>query len=259
MSWGEAADVAQSGAEVAADCGGILIPALAVVIVVTEVLSVLDAAEINAELQASLKHVRAALRQRRVSIASVKKAITSLLKAGIAAISDCDRLPPKIEQTKGNAAYDRQFETRVLQSMIDEVHGISPNTAASRNGLKTSAHAEVSEALGFIRDHAVNDSQMTEVIAMIRKRAAAEGADNVDADYLENVATLLDIDSARVHRLERFRKVLNDTSASLAPFHLQINNGLGRRTGLGKPKFGNMDPRRQPRPDQFKNPLVMAR
>ena len=121
MSWGEAADVAQSGAEVAADCGGILIPALAVVIVVTEVLSVLDAAEINAELQASLKHVRAALRQRRVSIASVKKAITSLLKAGVSDNLAYNRLPPKIEQTKGNEAYDRQFETRALQTMSDEL------------------------------------------------------------------------------------------------------------------------------------------
>lgn len=275
---GEVAEVAQAGADVAAESaaaaldagaaageagaaasGGILLPALIIIIVVTEVLSAVDAAKSHAKLESALKHVRNSLKQSRQSIASVKKAITALMNAGIADFAAYNRLLPKIAKLEGNSIYDRRFDPSALQSVIDQLPAISPDTAASLSGLKAAATDELTKAIDFIRDHAVNDSQMTEVVAMIRTRVAAHGADSVDDAFLQNVASVLDTDIARIRRLDRFRKVLNDIAAALAPFHRQINDGTSDPSKSLKPEFGKMNPEFQPRTGQFKIPKISAR
>ncbi|HKK29814.1 MAG TPA: hypothetical protein VKA18_05400 [Alphaproteobacteria bacterium] len=250
----------EAGAAATAGAAAVLLPALIIVIVVTEIFSAIEAAETHEKLEKALKHLQKMLSQTEKSLETLKKALKSLLRSGQADIAAYNKVLAKLYQLEKNEQYKRSFAADGFKSFIDQVDALTPETAGSLTGYQKAVSANLTPATDFIRQHAINDGEMVEVIGMIRSKVQKDGADSIDDAYLKSVALVLDTDLNRVKSFDRFRKVLNDIASALAPYHEQIRKqtpeGAKRPARPGSPSFGKMNPKFVPHPNQFQIPRI---
>lgn len=270
---GEAAEGAEGAAEAAAEMGveasaeaatagaaALLGPAIIIVIVVAAIFELIEAGEEHAKLEKALKQLRKMIAQAEASLASLKKATKSLLISGKADIKAYDKMLAQLYKLEKNEKYNKSFASDGFQKFLDAVDGITVDNSGGLDGYKSAVEDNLTPATNYIRQQAISDSTMTEAISMMRDRVAAHGEGSIDADYLASVTAVLNISEAEAAGYNKFRKVLNDITSALAPYHEQVRAATSAGAKVpGKPanpQFGKMDPKFQPQPHQFQVPKV---
>jgi hypothetical protein len=258
-----AAAAAEAGAEAAAAGAGagaasILGPAAVIIIVVTEIIAAIDAAETHEKLEKALDQMRTLQTQSDKSLKSLRKAFKSLLTSAKVDIQTYNGILKRLFQLEKNPFYDKAFDVAGLESFIQGVDALTVETSSSLSGYLAAATDELGPAIDFIRDQARHDASMTEVISTMKTHLRAGNI--IDDDYLRKVAEVESVDLDRVRKFNTFRRYIAEFASVLKPFHEQVRretppNAKGPASPRD-PDFGKPDPDFDPHPDDFTIPGV---
>ncbi|HEX5734540.1 MAG TPA: hypothetical protein VF131_17025 [Blastocatellia bacterium] len=256
---GEAA--AEVSVEAATEAGAsVLGPAAIILIVVTEIIGAIDAAETHDKLEKALKDMRNIQKLSDKSLATLRKAFKSLLKSAKLDIITYNRLLLKLYQLESNSYYQRSFGTSGLESLINGFDLITIDNTGGLPGYKTVCSADLNAATDFIRGQAEHDSEMTDVISKIKTHIKAEGLTDVDDAFLQSLAEVENIEVNLVNKYNKFRKFIAEFASTLKPFHDQIRQETlpdSKEPVVPKnPNFGEPDPNFDPNPNDFTVPAL---
>ena len=184
----------------------------------------------------------------------------SLLKGGKADITAYNQVLKKLYQLERNPTYNKSFTMDGFTSFINALDNITVDNASGISGYQSGVTSNLNPGRDFIRTHAVNDSGMMEVISMIRRHIRQNGSQSITDKYLESISVDTDTDLLRIQRYNKFRAVLNDIAAALAPYHKQIQDqtpAAAKKPAVpSDPSFGKYDPNFQPQPSHFTIPKI---
>lgn len=265
---GEAAiEAGEAAAEVGADAaavGGaaILGPAVIIVVVVTEIIATINAAETHAKLKKALADMHDMQKQSDKSMATLRKALKSLLTSAKVDIGTYNSVLDRLFKLEGNSYYKVSFGTTGLESAIAAIDGVTIDRTGALPGLQAACSADVKPATDFIRRHCVHDATMTDVIAQIKTHLRRTGQPDVDDEFLFNLADVENLDPAVVRKYNAFRQAVAELASVLKPYHEQVRQESAARSGRAaapsSPTFGRPDPRFDPRPEDFAVPAPPA-
>lgn len=260
---GEAA--AEAGVEAAAAGAGaglaaILGPAAIILIVVTEVIGAINAAETHKKLEKALAQMKTLQTQSDKSLASLKKAFKSLLTCAKLDIKTYNKVLKKLYQLEENKIYDKSFETTEIESFINGLDAITIDNEGGIKGFKEAVTSSLTPAITAIRSQAEHDSGMTSVISNIKTHIRVAGNAAIDNSYLKNLAEVEDMDLERVKTFNVFRQYVAEFASALKPYHEQVRQSTPDGSKIPvkptNPNFGKPDPNFDPKPTDFTIPGV---
>ncbi len=248
------------GAAVGAGAGlaAILGPAAIVLIVVTEIIGVINAAKTHEKLVKALAQMKNLQTQSDKSIVNLKKAFKSLLNCLKLDIQTYNKVLAKLYQLEGNEIYNKSFSTSGIDSFINGLAAITINNEGNITGYKTAVMNNLTLALTAIRNQAEHDSGMTSVISSIKSHIRQTGNPSIEESFLKNISLVEGIDLKRVKSFNVYRQYISEFASVLAPYHKQVQretpSGSKLPTKPSNPQFGKPDPNFDPKPGDFQIP-----
>jgi hypothetical protein len=234
-----------------------------IVIVVTEIISTINAAETHEKLQKASQQMATLQKQSDQSMATLKKAFKSLLTSAKTDIGVYNSVLDSLYKLENNSTYKTSFATKGLESVISAIDAISIDNSGSLAGYQTTCQSDLKPPTDFIRTQSRHDAVMTDVISQIKTHIRTQKLSDVDDDFLEDLADVENIDVALVKKYNAFRKFIAECAAVLLPFHEQVRQATspGSKTPAvpPNPKFGTPDPKFDPKPGDFVVPSPIKR
>jgi hypothetical protein len=251
---GVEATAAGAGAGMAAFLG----PAAVILIVVTEIFEIINAAETHEKLEKALDQMRKMQTQSDKSLARIKKAFKSLLTCAKLDLKTYNKVLKKLYQLEGNKVYDISFKTKGIEAFLNGMATLSIHDNSGINAYKSGVMNDLAPAKAAIRKQAQHDAGMTDVIMKIKTHIRHTGNMAFGEDYLESLSDVTGIDLSRVKTYNTFRQYIAEFAAVLKPYHKQVQEQTPAGAKLpvkpDHPDFGKPDPNFDPKPSDFEIP-----
>lgn len=261
----ETVEVAEAASEAAAEAGvsagataaaeggaAILGPAALVIIVVTEIISAIEAGEQHEKLEQALAKLQTLQKQADTSLATLRKAFKALLQVARVDLQTYNRVLAKLLALEKNDIYNQSFETKGIDAFLAALDGITITNQGGLEGYKNAVSADLLPATNTIRMQAQHDSVMASTIGLMKSHMRANKMTTVDDAYLASIAEVEGIELATVQRYNTFRIYLAQFAAVLKPFHEQLR--AQPSLSVAAPSFGKPDPSFDPQPLDFALP-----
>ncbi|HEX5734542.1 MAG TPA: hypothetical protein VF131_17035 [Blastocatellia bacterium] len=261
--------VAKTTTEVAEGASGASIawaalgPVLLAVSVVMEILSTIQRGQDRDKLIKAEKDMDGIQKQADESIKDLKSVFTNLLNAGETDIDAYNKLLPQLAALEHSPMFDRgPFSTTGIDAYIKGMDQITADSPGGVEGYEVAAEQNIDDATNFIREHAIHDSAMTDVIKQIKTHMRKNGLTTLadDDPFLSLLADADSIDLAQVILYNQFRVLIATTFSTLLPYHEQINQETTVNAPIAvAPKTvptATPDPSFDPKPADFTVPGI---
>lgn len=256
---GIAEEVAVSGVALSS----LLTPAAVVLFAVTEVISAIHAKQEHEKLKEALGKIDDLQAKTDTSLKNLKTAFVSLLKSAQLDIENYNDILKKLSALEHLETYERSFKTTGIQAFSNNLPNIKPDSYNNElQGYATAVLDNLNEAIEFIRNHALHDSKMSNIISKIRTHLRKTGETEVSEEFMKQLADVEDVELKQVKTWNEFRKYINSMASVLSRYHeaIKVENSSSK-PGVRqpeKPQFGEANPNYDPNPSLFAIPHPLS-
>lgn len=225
-----AAEAAEGTASLSEAFSAILGPAMMIIIVVTEIISAVEAGEMNEKLKKAETEIDNHLAAQQKALESLKKAFKNLLNC---AMHDIDEYNEMIKDIISLSASKKNFFVEYRGYTPGEgfgykgIDGYQKALDSIKDGtditmLQGFAESDLKDVQTCITAQATQDSKDTEIIITIKAWLVKHNLTDITDAYIEELVDVFSLTPERVKYCNSLRKYLNEIAAKLAPYHKAI-------------------------------------
>ena len=244
----ESASVAIEGAEVAEESvaasstfvegasalaegmAAILGPAVAILIVVTEIIGTVEAGEMNDNLKKAETNMDSNLKSQNTAIANLKQAFGNLLDCAIEDIKDYNMMikcelnlsPSKNQFFVSFRGYTPQdgFTYKGLDTYKKGI--VDLKDAKSIPVFQGSADSDLKDVAACITAQSFQDSKDTQIITNMKSWLKNHSQTDINDVYISEAIDLFGVDNKRLTYCNKLRQFMNGFAAKMEPYHKAI-------------------------------------